>query len=55
MPVSLTGIANAFNLASWLKLGFRRISVRQERLDVCFTGLIILASLWSFGENMVLR
>jgi transposase len=28
----------------WLKLGFRRISVRHERLDVCFAGLILLAS-----------
>jgi transposase len=27
----------------WLKLGFRRISVRHERLDVCFMGLILLA------------
>ncbi len=28
----------------WLKLGFRRISVRYERLDVCFEGWILLAS-----------
>ena len=28
----------------WLKLGFRRISVRYERLDVCFAGWILLAS-----------
>ena len=28
----------------WLKLGFRRISVRHERLDVCFAGWILLAS-----------
>ncbi len=28
----------------WLKLGFRRISVMYERLDVCFAGLILLAS-----------
>jgi transposase len=28
----------------WIKLGFRRIAVRHERLGVCFDGLIRLAS-----------
>ena len=28
----------------WLKGGFRRISVRHERLDVCFLGFVLLAS-----------
>jgi len=28
----------------WLKLGFRRICMRQERLDVYFAGLTLLAS-----------
>jgi transposase len=28
----------------WLKLGFRRICMRHERLDACFAGLILLAS-----------
>jgi transposase len=28
----------------WLKLGFRRITTRHERLDICFLGLIYLAA-----------
>jgi transposase len=28
---------------AWLKLGFRRIAQRHERLDECFLGLILLA------------
>lgn len=28
----------------WLKLGFRRISTRHERLDVCFLGFLQLAA-----------
>lgn len=28
----------------WLKSGFRRISLRHERLDVCFIGFVLLAS-----------
>jgi transposase len=31
-------------LFGWLKLGFRRVSLRHERLDACFTGLMLLAS-----------
>ena len=30
-------------LFAWLKLGFRRIAQRYERLDECFLGLICLA------------
>jgi transposase len=37
---------------SWLKLGFRRISVRHERLDVCFAGLILLASFLIIWRRM---
>jgi transposase len=36
----------------WLKLGFRRISVRHERLDVCFAGLILLASFLIIWRKM---
>jgi transposase len=28
----------------WLKTGFKRISVRHERLDICFMGFVVLAS-----------
>jgi transposase len=28
----------------WIKLGFRRIATRYERLDLCFDGLVRLAS-----------
>lgn len=28
----------------WLKLGFRRIATRHERLDACFMGFILLAA-----------
>jgi transposase len=31
-------------LFGWLKLGFRRMSLRYERLDACFMGLMLLAS-----------
>lgn len=36
----------------WLKLGFRRISTRHERLDVCFIGLILLASFLIIWRKM---
>jgi transposase len=36
----------------WLKLGFRRISVRHERLDVCFAGWIVLASFLIIRRKM---
>jgi transposase len=36
----------------WLKLGFRRITVRHERLDVCFAGLILLASFLIIWRRM---
>jgi transposase len=36
----------------WLKLGFRRISLRHERLDVCFAGLMILASFLIIWRTM---
>ena len=36
----------------WLKLGFRRISVRHERLEVCFAGLILLASFLIIWRKM---
>ena len=29
---------------AWLKCGFRRVSVRYERLDVTYTGFLNLAS-----------
>ena len=36
----------------WLKLGFRRISMRHERLDVCFVGLVLLASFLIIWREM---
>ena len=36
----------------WLKLGFRRISLRYERLDACFAGLILLASFLIIWRKM---
>jgi len=36
----------------WLKLGFRRISVRYERLDACFAGLVLLASFLIIWRKM---
>lgn len=36
----------------WLKIGFRRISVRHERLDVCFAGLVFLASFLIIWRKM---
>jgi len=39
----------------WLKLGFRRISIRHERIDACFMGflqltgfLMIWRRIWNF-------
>jgi transposase len=36
----------------WLKLGFRRISVRHERIDLCFAGWIFLASFLIIWRKM---
>ena len=36
----------------WLKLGFRRISVMHERLDICFAGWVVLASFLIIWRNM---
>jgi transposase len=36
----------------WLKLGFRRISVRHERLDACFAGFVLLASFLIIWRKM---
>jgi transposase len=37
----------------WIKLGFRKIAPRHERLDLCFEGLVRLASfliIWRMCE-----
>ena len=36
----------------WLKIGFRRILVRYERIDACFAGWIILASFLIIWRKM---
>jgi transposase len=36
----------------WLKIGFRRITISYERLDVCFTGLINLAAFLIIWRKM---